>query len=65
MVGLGVDKEVKPNGLHDGLNMESEGRERSWCWCLGTETEHLGEQGRQREKGDARVLFGACHLCDE
>ena len=65
MVGLGVDKEVKPNGLHDGLNMGSEGRERSWCWFLGTETEHLGEQGRQREKGDARVLFGACHLCDE
>jgi hypothetical protein len=29
MVGLGVDKEVKPSGLRDGLNMGSEERERN------------------------------------
>ena len=29
MVGLGVDKEVEPSGLCDGLNMGSEDRERS------------------------------------
>ena len=28
MVGPGVDKEVEPSGLCDGLNMGSEGRER-------------------------------------
>ena len=65
MVGPGVDKEVEPSGLCDGLNMGSEGRERGWRWFLGAETEHLGEGGRWREKGKARFLFGACHLCDE
>ena len=65
MVGLGVDKEVEPSGLHDGLNMGSECREISWCRSLGTETEYLGEWGRQKENGDARVLCWACHLCDE
>ena len=39
--------------------------ERDWRWFLGAETEHLGEGGRWREKGKARVLFGACHVCDE
>ena len=29
MVGLGVDKKMEPSGLCDGLNMGSEGRERS------------------------------------
>lgn len=58
MVGLGVDKEVEPSGLCNGLNMESEGRERSGCWFLGAETEHLGEWGRWSEKENARVLFG-------
>ena len=29
MVGPGLDKEVGPSGLCDGLNMGSEGRERS------------------------------------
>ena len=29
MVGLGIDMEVEPSGLCDGLNMGSEGRERS------------------------------------
>ena len=65
MVGPGLDKEVEPSGLCDGLNMGSESREKDWRWFLGAETEHLGEWGRWREKGKARVLFGACHLCDE
>ena len=43
----------------------SEGRERSQCWVLGVETEHLGEQGRLRGKEDARVLFGACHFVND
>ena len=29
MVGPGVDKEVEPSGLCDGLNMGSEDRERN------------------------------------
>ena len=65
MVGLGIDKEVKPSVLCDGLNMGSWGQRKKFMLVSGTETEHLGEWGRQREKGDARVLFGACHLCDE
>ena len=65
MVGLGEDMEVEPSGLCDGLNMGSEGRERSCCWFLGAETEHLGEWGRWREKGKARVLFGVCQHGDE
>ena len=62
MVGFGGIEEVEPS---DGFNVGSEGVDRSRCWSLGVETEHLGDWGRQREKGDARVLFGACHLCDE
>ena len=65
MVGPGLDKEVEPSGLCNGLNMGSESRERDWRGFLGAEAEHLGEWGRWREKGKARVLFGACHLCDE
>ena len=35
MVGFGVNSEVDPRGLCDGLNVRSEGRERSGCWILG------------------------------
>ena len=40
MVGFGGDEEVGPS---DGFNVRSEGEERIRCWCLGVETEHLGE----------------------
>ena len=62
MVGFGGDKEEEPS---EELNVGPEGRERSRCWCLGVETEHLGEWGRWREKRNVRVLFGACHLCND
>ena len=42
MVGFGGDKKEEPS---DELNVGPEGRERSRCWCLGVETEHLGEWG--------------------
>ena len=29
MVGFGIEKDMEPSGLCDGLNMGSEGRERS------------------------------------
>lgn len=45
MVGFGVDIEVDPRGLCDGLNVRSEGRERSGCWILGMN----GEDGWRRE----------------
>ena len=60
MVGFGGDREEEQS---DELATVSEGRERSQCSCLDVETEHPGEQGRQREKRNMRVLFGACHLC--
>lgn len=65
MVGFGVDIEVDPRGLCDGLNVRSEGRERSGCRILGVGPEHGGEGGRRREKGNARIPFGACHFCDD
>ena len=65
MVGLGVDKKMEPSGLCDGLNVGSEGRERNRCWCPGVETEHVGEWGRWREKGNARILFEASPLCSD
>ena len=49
MVGFGGDEEVEPS---DGFNVGSERGERSQCWSLGVETEHLGEWGRQRQKGN-------------
>ena len=48
MVGSGIEKDMEPSRLCDGLNMGSEERERSRCWCLGVETEYLGEWGRWR-----------------
>ena len=54
MVEPGLDKEVEPSGLCDGLNMGSEGRERSWCWFPGAETEHLGEWGKTEGEGKCK-----------
>ena len=54
MVGFGGDEEVGPS---DGLNVRSEGEDRIQCWCLGVETEHLGEWGRWKEKGNGRIFF--------
>jgi len=62
MVGFGGIEEVEPN---DGFNMGSEGGERSQCWSLGVETEHLGDWGRWREKGNGRVFSEVCHLCND
>ena len=49
MVGFGGNEEVERS---DGFNMGSERGARSRCWSLGVETEHLGEWGRWRQKGN-------------
>ena len=59
MVGLGGNEEVEPS---DGFNVESERGERSRCWSLGVETEHLGEW---RQKGNGSLYFEVCHLCND
>lgn len=62
MVGAGVDKEVEPSGLCDGLNMGSEGREVDagfWVQRL-----NIWVKGKMEGEGKRQGSVRACHLCD-